>query len=882
MIDAGKLRTLYRRVFPDQTLAALGGGVLLFTLVVYVRTVAPTVSFWDCGEFITCAHILGIPHPPGTPLWVLMGRIFALLPTSSDPAVQINLFSSVSSAFANTLAFFILARLITFWFSAKYPNPSLPWSEKLAVYGGAISGALFFAFSGTYWSSAVETEVYGISMFLMMALIWLSLVWAYHRDEPGNDRYLVLIGYLALLSQGIHPTVFIVMPAIFLLVVVLSPRLLRDVRFWISGIIMFLVTMGVMPFLWGMSLWLALAGIMIIFRQPTLFGIVWTCVLFGTGIAWWLAKGAPWPIFVVSLIWGIGILHLIKENSSWVLAFALGVVSLMGYSVHLYLPIRARFDPAINENNPDSWTSFLNCVERKQYGSESMFERALHRRAEWSSQFGTHERMGYWGFFQRQYGFNNQYFLPLFLLGLLGLYQLTRARGAFGFFLIIILLASSVGLIWYMNFADGSKYNAALQDAYLEVRDRDYFFTPAFIIFGMAIGLGGAALVRWFSGGSARWAAVGAAIIALMPLKALQANYFTSDRSRDYIPYDYAYNILISADSNAVLFTNGDNDTFPVWCLQEVYGIRKDVRIANLSLLNTQWYIKQLKNKMGVPISLSNADIDRLYHYRTADGKLKRVQDQMIDNILSTNAWSSPINFAVTVSASNRVYNDKPLERHLMMTGLSYRLVKEEAESMVDPQLCYDRFMNVFKFRGINDSTVNKDNNTSRLVANYASGFIITADTLRRAGNRERAIEMVRRAIELLPDEQDAYVYLGQMYAETKDTAGLNWILQRVRRSHADRRPIESNIGYSFARAGDTARAESTLKGILLLDPKYETAYKTLLRIYYDSGRLDSLKSLMQTWIANNPSDQQSREFWGRISAKPGQVDTAAAKSNTP
>jgi hypothetical protein len=741
---------------------------------------------------------------------------------------------------------------------------------------------LFFAFSSTYWSSAVETEVYGIAMFLTMALIWLALVWAYHRDEPGSERYLIAIGYLALLSQGIHPTVFLVLPAIFLLVIILSPRLLRDWRFWISCILMFLVTSGLMPFLWAVSIWLVLSGAVLALSRPTIFAIVWTSVVLGAGAVGWLVRSEPWPIFVAAMIWSIGILHLIRENRAWVLPFALAFVSLLGFSVHLYLPIRARFDPAINENNPDGWTAFQNCIERKQYGSESMFQRALHRRAEWSSQFGTHERMGFWGFFNHQYGFNGLYFLPVFILGLVGIYQLMRARGAFGFFLLILLLISSVGLIWYMNFADGSRYNSALQDAYLEVRDRDYFFTPAFILFGMAIGLGGAALIRWFSGGSAKWAAVGAAIIALMPLKALQANYFTNDHSNNFIPYDYAYNILMSADSNAVMFTNGDNDTFPVWCLQEVYGIRKDVRIANLSLLNTQWYIKQLKNNMGVPISLSDADIDRLYHYRTPDGKLKRVQDQMIDNILSTNTWKVPVNFAVTVSGSNRVYMDRPLDRHLVMTGLSYRLVKEEAEGMVDPQLSYDRFMREFKFRGINDSTVHKDDNTTRLVANYASGFIISADTLRRAGRFEEAKALVNRAIEILPNEPDAYVYLGQMYAETRDTQGLDSLLQMVRRSRTNRNQVEVNIGFSFSRVGDTARAISTLKGILERDPNYESAYKTLLRMYYESGRYDSLQNLMETWMTHNPGDQQTKEFWGKIRALSSPSESAAAKPPAP
>ena len=882
MGESGRLKNLFTRIFPDRMLAVLGGVVFLFSLIVYVRTVAPTVSFWDCGEFITCSYILGIPHPPGSPLYVLIGRIFSILPTASDISLRVNLLSSFSSAAAATVAFFVLARLITFWFSPKYPDPGMSRAQRLSVYGGSVSGALFFAFSNTYWSGAVEAEVYGVAMFLTMTLIWLTLIWAQRRDEPGSDRYLLIIGYLALLSVGVHLTVFLVMPPIFLLVIALSPRLRRDWRFWITGVAMFLVTGGVLNFLWAVSGLLALAGAVLVFRRPTVFGIAWTSTVWGAGAIGALSRGEVWPVFIAALIWGFGVLHRIRNNTAWGLPFAMILVSLLGFSVHLYLPLRARHDPAINENNPDTWTAFENCVERKQYGSESMFQRALHRRAPWSSQLGQHERMGFWGFFDRQYGFNDLFFFPIFILGLAGLYQLIRARGAIGFFLLILLLISSVGLVWYMNFADGSRYNAAIQDAYLEVRDRDYFFTPAFIIFGMAIGMGGASLIRWLSGGSTVWAGIGAAIIAVLPLKALQANYAINDRSNNYIPYDYAYNILTSADSSAVLFTNGDNDTFPVWCLQEVYGIRKDVRIANLSLLNTPWYIKQLKNNMGVPISLSNADIDRLIHYRAADGELKRVQDQMIDDILSTNAWKVPIDFAVTVSGSNRVYMDRPLERHLMMTGLAYRLVREDDEGLVDPEISRERFMNVFKFRGVNDTSVYKDENASRLVANYSSGFIITADTLRRAGRIDEAAALVSRAIEILSDEPEAYVYLSQLYAETKDLAGLESLLERLERSRADRNQVAVNIGYSFSRLGDTTRAISTLKGILERSPNYESAYKTLLRLYYESSRYDSLQSLMQEWMVHNPNDQQTKEFWGKIRAMSNPSESAAAKPPAP
>lgn len=865
-------------MFPDLWLGVLGAIVFLLTLVVYVRTVAPTVSFWDCGEFISCSYILGIPHPPGTPLYVLIGRLFSILPISSDIAVRVNLISSIFSAAAATVAFFILARLITYWYSDRYPDPALTWTQRLPVYAGSVCGALFFAFGTTYWSSAVEAEVYGAAMFLTMVLIWLTLVWAYHREEPGSDRYLILISYLAILSVGIHMTVFLVMPPIFLLIVFLSREHRRDWRFWVTGAFLFLVSGGILDFLWACTIWLVLSGVIVFFRKPTMLATIWTVVTLAAGVLLTLSQGAPWPLFLAAGVWAAGMIVYLREHTAWVRTLLLALAALLGFSVHFYIPIRAQLNPAINENAPKTWDAFQGFLERKQYGNESMFQRALHRRGTWANQFGQHERMGFWGFFDKQYGYNDLAFFPLFILGLLGLYQLIRKKGAFGFFLILLLLISSVGLIWYMNFADGTRYNAATQDAYLEVRDRDYFFTPAFIFFGMAIGLGGAALIRRLSGGSVIWSAAGAALIALMPLRALTTNYFPNDRSNNYIPYDYAYNILTSADSNAVVFTNGDNDTFPVWCLQEVYGIRKDVRIANLSLINTHWYIKQLKNQMGVPMKMSDDEIERLYHYRTPEGKLVRVQDQMINEILTANQWKTPIDFAVTVSGSNRIYMDKPLDRHLMMTGLAYRLVREEGDGLLDVDVTRDLFLDVFRYRGINDPTVYKDENATRLVANYASGFILLADTLRRAGRMAEAEASVRKATEILPDEPEAYVYLAQLYAETKDRTKLEALRESVRKTSADQNQVGVNIAFSFSRLGDTARATSILDEILTRNPHYEPAYKTLVRLYYEGSHYDTLMQLLERWMKDNPGDHQTKEFWGKIRAAAAQQESAGVR----
>ncbi len=840
----GALARWLDRMFPDRTLGIVGALDFLIILFFYLKTVSPTVSFWDCGEFVACSYTLGIAHPPGSPLFLLIGRIFTLFPTATDLALRVNIVSSISSAAAATVAFFVLARLITWWSSDRYPDPDLPLAQRLAIYAGSACGSMFFAFATTNWSNSVEAEVYGLAGFLMMIIIWLAMIWVGKRNEPGSDRYLVAISYLALLSVGVHLTVFLVMPSIFLLVITLSRRLRRDPRFWITGIVLFLVTGGVVDFLWGSGIWLVVTG-----------------------------------LAAVS----------VRKRTQWTLAFAMMFVALLGWSVQLYIPIRSELDPTIDQNDPETWASFRDYLERKQYGSESMFDRALTRRAEWANQFGQHERMGFWGFFDREYGFNDQFFFPLFILGLAGLFQLIRRRRMLGLFLITLLLVSSVGLIWYMNFADGTKYNAATQDAYLEVRDRDYFFTPAFILFGMAIGLGGAALIGWLSSGSTRWSAFGAAVIAILPARAIMANYHTNDRSHNYIAYDYACNILNSCDSTAVVFTNGDNDTFPVWCLQEVYGLRKDVRIANLSLLNTHWYIKQLRDDLHVPMRLTDQEIDRMVHYKRPDGEIKRIQDQMIDEILNTNKWQEPVDFAVTVSQASRQYQDRPIDSNLLMIGLVSRLVQSKGHQRCDVKLMGYRLDSVFQWRGLNDPRVYKDDNTQRLIENYNSTFLIVADSLRRAGDIEGAEHYAKMSVEILPGNEDGYMYLGELYADYNLEYKLDSLRLVIANAPVDRDRVETSFAYAYKRAADTLRGLELLKEILVRNPKYQQAYRGIVQFYYELGQYDTLLAFMEDWVAKHPDDQDSekllgqvRELTDRLKKTAEAKDSAAAAEQAP
>ena len=850
-----------RRYLADPILYVLGALVLLFTSVVYLLTVARTVSFWDCGEFIACSHILGIPHPPGTPVYVLLGRIFAMLPLSSDIAHRINLLSALSSAVAATIAFFVLARLITWWYSDKYPDPKLGWGPRLSIYAGSLCGSLMFAFASTNWSNAVEAEVYGLSMFLMMTLIWLALVWASKRDEPGSERYLILIAFIAFLSIGVHMTVFLVIPPIFLFVIMMSPRLRKDWHFWLTGAILFLVTGTLLVFLWSVTGLLVLTGIISAYKRWGWMGIVWTALVLGGGALWAAGRGEPWPVFVAGLIWGAGIIPWVAGSTLWRFSFFMIVAALLGYSAHAYLPIRAQQNPAINENDPKDWDSFRGFLERKQYGDELMFQRAMTRRGEWANQLGQHPRMGFWGFFDRQYGFADTAFFPILALGLIGAFQMLRSRRALGVLFLSLLLITTVGLIWYMNFADGTKFNAATQDAYLEVRDRDYFFTPAFILFGMSIGLGGAALIRWLLGGSLIWPVLGATVIAALPIRALQANYHMNDRSRNVLAYDYAYNLLSSVDQNALFFTNGDNDTFPLWCLQEVYGIRRDVTIINLSLLNTHWYIRQLRDHHAVPMDLTDDQVSRIVHYRKQDGSIRRVQDQMIDAILMANKNQKRVNFAVTVTESNRRFKEQSLEPNLVINGMAYRLVADSGVGRVDVERVDSLLWNVFQYRGVSDSTIYKDENAQRMAANYISGFFFVADTLRRAGDFDGASRHMGRALEILPEIWEPYVYMAQLYTDANRPDSLESLYRQSMRVRAEWERIGTAIGYSMRRLGRTERATEMLKEVLARKPAHEPAYRTLVQMFYTDGRYDSLLGLMERWSAANPADAQSRQL---------------------
>ena len=173
--------------------------VFVASFGVYLLTLAPTVVFWDVGEFIAAAKMMQVPHPPGSPLFLLVTRFAMMLPVAADQAVRAHMLSALFSGLGILFTYLVAVKIIEMFRGA--PTDLL---DKLTVYGASAIGALALAFSTSYWGNSIEAEVYGASMFFLTAILWLILRWRERSEIPGNEKYLLLIAYLIGLSLGVH------------------------------------------------------------------------------------------------------------------------------------------------------------------------------------------------------------------------------------------------------------------------------------------------------------------------------------------------------------------------------------------------------------------------------------------------------------------------------------------------------------------------------------------------------------------------------------------------------------------------------------------------------------------------------------------------------
>lgn len=623
----------------QRTNRILAAGIFLISLILYMLTLAPTASFWDAGEFIAVGHGLQVNHPPGAPFYSLLGRLFSMFMPVSWVAISINFISALASALTVMLLYLVTVRLIREW---KAPLDTLPYIDRLGMYGGACIGALAFAVTDTFWFNAVEAEVYALSMFFTAIVVWMALKWSEQHDEPYNERWLVLISYMFGLAIGVH---LLNLLAFFFVAMIIFFRkweftfkalLLTGVLAAVSFILIYPLTIQILP------------SIMDEITTAT-YGMIGP-------ITFMLAV-------IAAVTWGIWYTHRNNYRLANIILLCYTMI-LIGFSSYGLIFIRSIADPPIDENDPETVEAFISYLEREQYGQtplltgysydnsmgtinrqeEVLFPRRysgngnhLQQYAQYSSDWNyfidyqvNHMYLRYfnWNFIGRdadiqdtgwQGGFidtpyednpaHNSYFYLPFLLGLYGLIFHFQKDWKRAFSILTLFVMTGVAIIVFLN------------QTPMQPRERDYVFVGSFFAFSIWIGIGVTGLVELVrdhlkSSVAGAWTVLGICLVAV-PFWMGYQNYDDHDRSGRYVAPDYAYNLLESADPYAILFTNGDNDTFPLWYLQEVEGIRTDVRIVCLSLLNTDWYIKQLRDQWShesppLPISLTDEEIAQI------------------------------------------------------------------------------------------------------------------------------------------------------------------------------------------------------------------------------------------------------------------------------
>ena len=595
----GTLTALAPAVKPPYLMAAVTGAI---ALLLYILTLAPTTQFWDTSEYIAAAKVLGIPHPPGNPLFVLMAHVWGMIPWAAGYAQRINLFAATTSAVSAGCIFLITERWL------RDVVPAL-WPRRLA----ALAGALVTATSFTVWNQSVVNEkVYTLSLLSICLILWLIVRWDDQPAGEAHDHHLLLIMYLLALTTTNHNLGVLVGPVV---VILLFPPLKKirpasDQARLVEWAQFFVCTTG----------WILLVALGMESATPMIAaGVLFLAALLFTAFA--------------------------TGNVGFAIA-ALGVV-VVGLSVYTYLPIRAQFFPAINEGEPTNWQSLWAVLTRQQYGKPSIFDNPMaapgpnnpgHTMALYWAQL-----VNYWQYFSWQFGHDwaprVQRFLAIVFLGLggIGAWRHWRADKRSALAMTTLVFVLTFALVFYLNFKYGFSLHPEAPGPSHEVRERDYFFICSFAIWGIWVGMGIASLMEWVADSfRARQPDVNRRWIYATPLLALAliplfGNRLTASRKGETLARDFAVDLLQSVEPYGVLVTAGDNDTFPLWYAQEVEGVRRDVVIVNLSLANTDWYLRQLQRRPVEAYDAANGPaIYRGRDWPQPSGKLMSFSDEQL------------------------------------------------------------------------------------------------------------------------------------------------------------------------------------------------------------------------------------------------------------
>lgn len=680
------------------------GGVVSFIIaaIVYTLTLEPTASWWDCGEYISTAFKLQVGHPPGAPLFQLIGGFFSLFAfgNTMKVAFMVNFMSGIASALTIMFLFWTITHIVR---KLVAGNNELSTKDTVIIIASGFIGTIAFAFSDSFWFSAVEGEVYAMSSFFTAIVFWAMLKWEEQYEQKHSIRWIILIAFLVGLSIGVHLLNLLAIPAIaFILYFKKYPKVTRKgiiSTAIISVLVLYLINFVIVP------------GVVSLAAKFELFFVNSIGLPFNTGTLIYFV------VIIGALIYGIIWSQRKKKFILNTIILSLTFI-LIGYSSFLMLVIRANANTPINENNPDDAISLLSYLNREQYGTwpifsgpyynaptdpqnpaddgtpvyirdnqkgkyiitdsrknsitryDSRFITLLprmysredsHIRAykSWGKVKGTpisvtneqgqteviykptfgenlrflfsyqlghmYFRYFMWNFAGRQNDTqghggikdgnwisgitaldemrlgkqtdlpqsmksdarNTYYLLPL-ILGIIGMLTHFNKNYKDGVVIALLFFMTGIAIVLYLN------------QTPFQPRERDYAYTGSFYAFAIWLGVGVFAIYDSFKKWMSSNIALPLTIILTLTVPGimLAENYDDHDRSNKYAARDFAVNYLNSCDKNAILITNGDNDTFPLWYAQEVEGIRTDVRVVNYMLSSGDWYVHQLARKI--------------------------------------------------------------------------------------------------------------------------------------------------------------------------------------------------------------------------------------------------------------------------------------------
>jgi len=882
----------------------LGSGVFIISLIVYLKSVAPTTSFWDCGEFIACSFELSVMHPPGAPLYLLIGRILTMIPIVGDLGLRINLFSTLVSAATVLLTFLIIEQLIRRW-----RGVAKNLEDRMIIYVSAAFGALAFAFTDSFWFNAVEAEVYAFSMLFTALVVWLALLWGEHSKRESGLLIIFFIFYLFGLAIGVHLLNILTFPFVLLI------AYFHD-NVQVRRLLMLITLQAVVPLL-----------LYVLFFQfdPTKMDYQQLRTHQATAQSFMKWFGLIWITLTMIYMYR-------KDKYVFKAWWVVPGLILLSYSVYLVIYLRAGLNPPINENDPSSWAGMQDYLARKQYGEEDMLLTFIHRKADfWRYQIHfMYTRYFAWNFIGKGVLMDNYDRIKAVISfkGLLGLPFVIGLWGTVHHFYKDWKRALAVFVLFIIT---GYAIIIYLDQKNPQPRERDYSYVGSFFAFSLWIGIGMAGVLEWISEAFRNKAvlkrisygiAIGVLLLAV-PVNLFSVNYHSHDRAGSYIASDYSYNLLQTCEKDGIIFTNGDNDTFPLWYLQEVEGLRKDVRVVNLSLLNTPWYIKQLKHQeprinipmsdkaieqlqpiqweardMAIPVpktvvnslksqitekeaaTLSERMIFNLKPTLTVGThKLIRVQDLMLLQILSANKWKRPVYIAVTVARDGKI----GLDNYLRMDGLAYKVRPYKSEN-IDPEILTTNLIDKYRYRNLDDKSVFINLSSTKLLQNYRSAFQQLAQHHIINNEIDKAKHVLQALEKRLPEDnvkfgsEQGAMLLANFYQKVGEKPNLDKRLE--------------NIVEGLPRAGDNSmmlidyyarvmhewgRAEELLLAMIDKNQDDVKAYSYLSQVYIWSKQYNKGIGLLKNWTDRHPNDPIAKQELNRMKQMAKEDSLAAA-----